>query len=173
MKNFRIFLFFLIFSFSHSNVIADMPHYLDFKYILNNSTAGKKVQDSLQKRLKDGISSLNKKEKSLQEEEKKMIQQKKVISQEEYIKKVNNLRKKVSSLQVERNSLLEKISKDRTKARNELMKNLNPIIENYMQEKKIRLVIDKKNIILSDEKLDITKEIMQALNAKLKSIKLN
>ena len=102
-----------------------------------------------------------------------MIQQKKVISQEEYIKKVNDLRKKVSSLQVERNSLLEKISKDRTKARNELMKNLNPIIEKYMQEKKIRLVIDKKNIILSDEKLDITKEIMQALNAKLKSIKLN
>ena len=97
MKNFRIFLFFLILSFSNSNVVADMPHYLDFKYILNNSTAGKKVQDTLQKRLKDGISSLNKKEKSLQEEEKKMIQQKKVISQEEYIKKVNNLRKKVGA----------------------------------------------------------------------------
>ena len=173
MKNFKIFLFFLILSFSASNVFADMPHYLDFNYILNNSNAGKKIQDNLQKRLKDGISSLNKKEKSLQEEERKMIQQKKVISQEEYIKKVNDLRKKVSSLQVERNSLLEKISKDRTKARNELMKNLNPIIENYMQEKKIRLVIDKKNIILSDEKLDITQEIMQALNAKLKSIKLN
>ena len=109
----------------------------------------------------------------MQEEEKKLIQQKKVISQEEYVKKVNNLRKKVSSLQVERNSLLEKISKDRNKARNELLKNLNPIIENYMQEKKIRLVVDKKNIILADEKLDITNEIMQALNAKLKSIKLN
>ena len=173
MKNLKFFLFFLILSFSSNNIAADMPYYLDFKYILNNSTAGKKVQDSLQKRLKDGISSLNKKEKSLQEEEKKMIQQKKVISQEEYVKKVNDLRKKVSSLQTERNSLLEKISKDRTNARNELMKNLNPIIENYMQEKKIRLVIDKKNIILSDEKLDITKEIMQALNAKLKSIKLN
>ena len=91
----------------------------------------------------------------------------------EAVKKVNDLRKKVSSLQTERNSLLEKISKDRTKARNELLKNLNPIIENYMQEKKLRLVIDKKNIILADEKLDITKEIMQALNTKLKSIKLN
>ena len=173
MKNFKIFLFFLILSFSASKVFADMPHYLDFNYILNNSNAGKKIQDNLQKRLKDGISSLNKKEKSLQEEERKMIQQKKVISQEEYIKKVNDLRKKVSSLQVERNSLLEKISKDRTKARNELLKNLNPIIENYMQEKKVRLVIDKKNIILADEKLDITKEIMQSLNTKLKSIKLN
>ena len=172
MKNFKIF-YFLIILFCNNNVFADMPHYLDFKYILNNSVAGKKVQDNLQKRLKDGISALNKKEKSLQEEEKKMIQQKKLISQEEYVKKVNNLRKKVSSLQVERNSLLEKISKDRSKARNELLKNLNPIIENYMQEKKIRLVVDKKNIILADEKLDITKDIMQALNAKLKSIKLN
>ena len=102
-----------------------------------------------------------------------MIQQKKVITQEEYIKKVKNLRKKVSSLQSERNNLLEKISKDRTKARNELLKNLNPIISDYMQEKKIRLVVDKKNIILADEKLDITKDIMKTLNDKLKSIKFN
>ena len=173
MKNFRIFLFLIISTLLTNSLHADMPHYLDFKFILNNSVAGKKVQDSLQKKLKDGVKSLNNKEKSLQEEEKKMIQQKKVISQEEYIKKVNNLRKKVSSLQNERNSLLEKISKDRTKARNELLKNLNPIISNYMQEKKIRLVVDKKNIILADEKLDITQDIMKALNAKLKSIKLN
>ena len=47
-----------------------MPYHLDFKFILNNSVAGKKAQDNLQKRLKDGIKSLNTKEKSLQEEEK-------------------------------------------------------------------------------------------------------
>ena len=128
MKNLKIILFFITLLFSNSYVTADMPHYLDFKYILNNSSAGKKVQESLQKRLKDGVSSLNKKEKSLQEEEKKIIQQKKVISQEEYVKKVNDLRKKVSSLQDERNNLLEKISKDRTKSRNELIKILNQII---------------------------------------------
>ena len=102
-----------------------------------------------------------------------MIEQRKVISQEEYIKKVSDLRKKVSSLQTERKNLLEKISKDRSKARTELLKNLNPIIKEYMQEKQIRLVIDKKNIILADEKLDITDDIMKALTAKLKSIKLN
>ena len=173
MKKIKIFLFSFTLIFLINNLYADMPHYLDFKYILNNSVAGKKAQDNLQKKLKDGINSLNKKEKSLQEEEKKMIQKKKVISQEEYVKKVNDLRKKVSSLRTERNTLLEKISKDRSKARNELLKNLNPIIKDYMQEKKIRLVVDKKNIILADEKLDITKDIMEALNGKLKSIKLN
>ena len=42
-----------------------------------------------------------------------------------------------------------------------------------MKEKKIRLVLDKKGILLADEKLDITLEIMKILNQKLKSIKLN
>ena len=173
MKKLKVFLFFFTFLILSNNSNADMPYHLDFKFILNNSVAGKKAQDNLQKRLKDGIKSLNTKEKSLQEEEKKMIEQRKVISQEEYIKKVSDLRKKVSSLQTERKNFLEKISKDRSKARTELLKNLNPIIKEYMQEKQIRLVIDKKNIILADEKLDITDDIMKALNAKLKSIKLN
>ena len=42
-----------------------------------------------------------------------------------------------------------------------------------MNEKKIRMVIDKKNILLADETLDITKDIMVLLNKKLKSINLN
>ena len=52
-----------------------MPYYLDFKYILNNSIAGKKAQDNLQKKLKDGIKSLNSKKNLFKK--KKMIQQKK------------------------------------------------------------------------------------------------
>ena len=42
-----------------------------------------------------------------------------------------------------------------------------------MNEKKIRVVMDKKNILLADETLDITKDIMALLNKKLKSINLN
>ena len=171
LKNF-LYTFFILFALSKP-VYADALVYLDFKYILNNSTAGKKAQDSLKKRLDSGIKSLNSKEKSIQEEERKIIQQKKVVTQEEYLKKVYELRKKVSVLQKDRNKLLESVAKDRRKAKNELLKNLNPIIETYMQEKKIRLVIDKKNIILADEKLDITKEIIKILNTKLQSIKLN
>ena len=52
------------------------------------------------------------------------------------------------------------------------MKALNPIIKDYMNEKKIRMVIDKKSLLLADENLDITKEITSRLNKKLKSIKL-
>ncbi len=156
-----------------SLVKAEPIHYINFKYILNESEAGKKAQNFLKKKLENGIKQLNDREKKIQEEEKKIIQQKKIISQEEYKKKVTDLRKKVSALQKERKSIIESVSKERSKARNELLKNLNPIMKNYMQEKQIRMVLDKKNIILADEKLDITEDIIKLLNKKIKNIKLN
>ena len=85
---------------------------------------------------------------------------------------MSDLRKKVSLLQKERSQILDSVAKQRTKARNELLKNLNPIIRDYMNEKKIRMVIDKKSILLADENLDLTQEIIVELNKKLKSINL-
>ena len=41
-----------------------------------------------------------------------------------------------------------------------------------MGEKNIKIVLDKKNVLLGDENLDITKDIMGLLNKKLKSINL-
>ena len=146
---------------------------MDFKYILNQSEAGKKAQLSLKNKLDNGIKKIQKKEKTIQEEEKNIIKQKKVVSAEEYKKKVNDLRAKVSALQKERSSLLKSVAEERSKMRSELLKNLNPIIKDFMKEKNIRMVIDKKSMLLADEDLDITQDIMQKLNAKLKTIKLN
>jgi Skp family chaperone for outer membrane proteins len=156
-----------------TNLYAEVPYFIDFKYILNQSDAGKKAQQTLKNKLDNGIKKIQAKEKSIQEEEKKIIAQKKIISSEEYKKKVDELRNKVSNLQKERNKLLNDVSKQRTNARNELLKNLNPIIRDYMKQKQIRMVIDKKNLLVAEDSLDITKDIMALLNNKLKSIKLN
>ena len=174
MKYFNKFLFFLVLFFSfQTHSISDIPYFIDFKYILNESKAGKEAQVFLKNKLNNGIKNLKSQEKKIQEEEKKIIQQKKLITQEEYKKKVTNLRAKVASLKKERNSLLNDVSKKRAKAKNELLKNLNPIIQVYMDEKKIRMVVDKKSILLADTKLDITQDIIKILDTKLKSIKLN
>ena len=42
-----------------------------------------------------------------------------------------------------------------------------------MKQKQIKMVIDKKNLLVAEDSLDITKDIMALLNNKLKSIKLN
>jgi len=170
IRNFIYIVFFITFT---SVSYADSTYFVDFKFILNESNAGKEAQKFLKNKLDKGIKSLQTQEKKIQEEEKKIIQQKKVVSAEEYKKSVTDLRLKVSKLQKERNNLISEVGKQRAKARQELLKNLNPIIAEYMEEKKIRMVIDKKSMLLADESLDITEDIIKILNTKLKSIKLN
>ena len=153
-----------------ANLKAASPHFIDFKYVLNESIAGKKAQEDLKSQLEKGIAKLNKDEKKLLEEEKKIIQQKKIINPDEYKKKVDELRSKVSKLQKERQSLLNNVAKQRSKARTELLKNLNPILEKYMKEKNINMIVDKKNLIVAANELNITPNIINLLNEKIKSL---
>ena len=170
MKKFFLTLLITLWS---SFLFAETPYYLDFNYILNESNAGKKAQTTLKNRLDSGIKSLNGKEKSIQESEKKLIQKKKIISAEEYKKEIQTLRASVAKLQKERSDLINSIAKKKKKAKDELLKNLNPIIKDYMIEKKIRMVVNKKALVLADENLDITQDIIKIFNTKLKEIKLN
>ena len=163
---------FVIISFQTKS-FAQAPSYVDFKYILNQSKAGKDAQLYLKNKLDNGVKDLKAQEKKIQNEEKKIIQQKKLISPEEYKSKVTDLRKKVETLRNQKDKLFDSVNSQRTKARTELLKNLNPIIKDYMKANKIRVVLDKKAILLADENLDITKPITDLLNKKLKSIKLN
>ena len=174
MKNYKKFFFSIILLlFLPNALMADLSKYLDFKFVLNESEAGKKAQAQLKKKLDNGIKNLSKQEKIIREEEKNIIKQKKILSPEEYKKKVTVLRKKVSDLQKKRSKLLNSVSNQRSKARSELLKNLNPVVKEYMVEKNIRMVLDKKGIILADEKLDITNDIIKKLNAKIKTLKLD
>ena len=75
-KYFKTFLLIFFFSNTSNNSYADIPHYIDFKFILNNSVAGKKTQTELKKNYEKNINALMQKEKKIQEEE-KIIQQKK------------------------------------------------------------------------------------------------
>ena len=169
----KFIIIFSIFFTLQTYLYANTVYFLDTKILLNKSTAGKKAQDLLKNKLEQGSKNIANKEKNLLSEEKKIIEQKKVLSNEEYKKKVNELRKKVSTLQKERVSLLKEVSDKRAKAKKKLLETLNPIVKKYMIEKNIQIVLDKKSVLLADDNLDITKEIIELLNKELKSINLN
>ena len=175
MKICKSLLVIILFVFLNLEVRADQtqPHFIDFKKVLNQSTAGKKAQDFLKNKLESEMKKFKKQEDGIRKEEKDLIAKKKLITQEEYKKKVENLRKKVSELQKNRQASLSDVGKLRAKAKKELLQKLNPIIKKYMVDNKIRMVIDKKSLILADEKINITKEILNKLNEELKLIKLN
>ncbi len=175
LSKMRKFLITLLFSsiFIFTNLSADSTYFIDFSRVLNESDAGKKAQDFLKKKLETEAKKFKKQEEDLRKEESQLISQKKLITNEEYQKKVESLRKKVASLQKNKQASFTDIANKRSKARTELLKKLNPIIKKYMEEKKIRLVIDKKAVLLGDTNLEITSEVIKELNNQLKSLNLN
>lgn len=164
------FLFLLFFNNQYLNAST---YFLDFKSIIDSSEAGKKANKILKNELEEGIKKLKIKESELQNEEKNIIKKKNILSAEEYKKQIVSLRKKVAALQKDRNKTLEAISVKRNKIKKKLLEEINPIVKAYMVEKNIRIVIDKKSVLLGDDELDITSNILDLLNKKLKNLNFN
>jgi len=147
--------------------------YIDMKYVLNNCKAGKAVQDYLAKTFKDNQKKFLNMEEKLKEEETNLLGKKNDLSKEDYMKETDALRKKVMDYQTTRRVSVEKIAKQRSDARNKLLEEITPILEAYTKENDISLVIDKKNLVMGNSDLDITKIVIEKLNTALPSIKLN
>ena len=147
--------------------------YIDMKYILNQSTAGKKAQDFLKKSFEGAQSKFSKTEKELRAEETDLLEKKTILDKEEYKKKADTLRKKVIKFQTERRTTLDKISKLRIASRQKLLKQLDPILKNYIDEKNISFILDKKNILAGSNVFDATDIITEKLNKELPSLNLN
>ena len=145
---------------------------LDLTYVLNQSTAGKGAQEFLKKTFEDNLKKFSGKEKALKEEEKDLLAKKNILSKEEYGKKMNSLRKKNIDYQKERRSSIDKITMLRAEARGTLLKKLKPILESYIKENNVSLVLDKKYILGGGTTSDITEVIVEKLNKELPSLKL-
>ena len=144
--------------------------YLDMKFVLNNSKAGKGVQNFLQKSFKENQKKFLDQENELKKEESDLLTQKTILSKEEYQKKADDLRKKVIDYQSQRRASIDKITTQRATARKKLIDKLDPILQTYIKENNISLIVDKKNILMGNNDLDLTNIIIEKLNKELPSL---
>ena len=162
---------FLVLICTHANAEKKIA-YIDMKYILNNSKAGKGAQDFLKKSFTKNQKIFTDEENKLKEEEKDLLIKKNIITKEEYQKKTDELRKKVIDYQSKRRSSLDKITKQRAEARAELLTKLDPILKKYVNDNNISIVIDKKNVIMGKADFDLTNIIIEKLNKELPTLNL-
>tara|TARA_Y100000590_G_scaffold125652_1_gene143684 strand:- start:458 stop:982 length:525 start_codon:yes stop_codon:yes gene_type:complete len=170
LVKFFVVTFFLIVSthtFAEQKIVV-----LDMKYVLNNSKAGKGAQDFLQKSFKDNAKKFSDMEKALKKDERDLLEKKNILSKEEYTKKSDALRKKVIDYQSQRRSSLDKIATLRAESRETLIKKVEPIVDTYIKENNISIVLDKKNMIGGLNEFDITNVIVEKLNKELPSLNL-
>ena len=160
--------------FGTTNAFAeDKVVYIDMNKILTDSKVGIFVEKELTKSHEAKLDNFNKTEEELKKEEIDLISKRNVMAREDFDKNVKILNEKAQEYQSQRRKWFDDISAKRNKARAEVLKSLDPIMSDYFEQNKISLILYKRNIAIGTGELDVTDIIIDELNKKLPSIKLN
>ena len=144
--------------------------FVDIDKIVADSNAGKKIQKSINQKIKTQNDKFKKIEANLKKNEEEILKQKNVISKEELDKKVKDFQEKLQNFRNERNKFNRDINKRNLEATNKMVNEINKILTNYAAENSISLVVQKKHIIIGKSELDITDKILKEFNNQVKSI---
>ena len=145
---------------------------VDLNLILLESKAAKnatKQFEIIQKEIEEEIIESDKK---MLEERNKLIEQQSVIAPEAFELKAQDYEKKLQTYQVEKQNKLRKLEGVLQNARNEILENVKPILEELSKEIGVTIILEKNSVLLSAANMDITDNVIKKLNKKLPKIKV-
>ena len=65
------------------------------------------------------------------------------------------------------------VNKKRIEATSKILTALKPILAEYSEKNSISLILEKKTVVIGKSELEITNQILELVNKKIKNIKLN
>ncbi len=166
----KIFFLFLFIGISYSN---ENIRFININFIVNNSEAGKtlnKIIEDKNKKIKSELSILSNK---IEKKKSKIISQKNILKKEEYQNLVKAYEKEVRDFNQIRKKKTDDINKFIVNSQKKIIETLNPIITTFLKKESIQILLQKDKIIFGDERLDITKKILEIFNDKHKKIKFD
>ena len=161
-----IIIFFIILNFNNNLYSKNSVVYLNVNYIFNSSNSGSEMNKLIQKKIKNLENKVKIFSDNIEIKKNEIIKQKNVISQTEYNKKfkiVDDEIKVFNSKIKEENNEINKIRKE---ARLNFTTELQKILADYSALNSIDLIINQENILVGNKKLDISEDILKAVNEK-------
>ncbi len=138
--------------------------------LLNNSIVGKSVNKKIGSIIEKNKLEKENLEKDIKADDEKISSQKNVLNDEEIKKMVNDLNKKIKNYQEIISEHKKNVQKIRVDSSAIILENLKPILSEYSDKNSISIVLQKKDVIIGKNELNITKDIIKILDNKLKKI---
>ena len=165
LRKFLILITVLFFSFNLTITSANENiRYINVDEILNNSDLGKIIIDKLKKQNDINIDKIKTKENEIKKENEELTKLKNIITEEEFSKKLIILKKKIDDFNILKKELSDELNEFKKKEIKLFFEKINPIIEKYMEQNSIALILDKKNIFVARSDYDMTKELLDLIN---------
>ena len=164
--------FLIIFLFFFLNIHASSADqkivYLNLDAIVQNSVPGKLILEQLDTRKNKDIENFKLREKRLRDKEIDIIKKKNIILKEEFENQVSLLRNEMNIYNEEKEKIFLEFEKNKNKKLNVFLEKITPIIENFVKDNSINIVLNEKNLFIASKKFDITDEIIELVNKTIK-----
>ena len=161
-----IYLFLLL---SPSNAYSsEKVVYLDVDFIINKSKPAISIIKKIDKIRDKETKNIQNAEEQIKKKNDELKKTKNLISEDEFKVKVAKFRDELKEFEAKKIKTINEINKKRQKELNDFLSLINPLIQEYMEKNSIDIVIDKKNIFIAKSENDITKDILEIVNNKIK-----
>ena len=107
---------------------------------------------------------------SIKKDDEDISAKKNILNQDELNKKINLLNNKIKKYQEQINTNRKELDTLKLKYTKVLLEKLKPILSHYSKENSVSLIIDKKNIVIGINDLNITNDIIKILDNNVKKI---
>ena len=134
------------------------------EHVVKSSNAGKKILDKIKKINENNVEILKEKELKLKKIEENIKKKQNILSKEELEEEIIKLRIQVNNLRTEKDDMVKNVNEIKNNELKKLYKEINPIIQSYMDKNNITILLDMKNIIAGKTNYNITKEIIDEIN---------
>jgi Skp family chaperone for outer membrane proteins len=169
---FKNFLFIIFFSFlSISELKAnDKISYVDMDYIITNTIVGKSLLENFKKEEKLKVEKFKTSDEDFKNKEKKILAKKNLVTNEEINKELRSLQVEFQNYRKNKIKEIDELKAKRNRNILNFIKLINPIIEKYMTDNSIGILLDKKNIFIASKNYDITQNLITLIDKDIKSI---
>jgi|TARA_B100000131_G_scaffold169769_1_gene164021 Skp family chaperone for outer membrane proteins len=173
MKYIKIFLiicFFNTHAFSNENEIKFPIRYIDINLIVNDSLVGKKIRKIITDENNKLKNKHKKREEELRNKKNEILSKKNILNEKDFENEVNQHQQNVEKYHSNKRNDLEKLNKKNIELSKNFMVKIDEIVINYAKENSIDLLLKKDALIVSNSQLDISKDILDEVNKKIKKI---
>ena len=160
-----IFIIILIFNLNlaHSN---DKVSFINLDLLIQQTNIGKLILKDIEQINKKNIENLKIKESELKSIEDDIKKKKNIISKDEFENEVIRLRQNIKKFKNYKNKLVSEIENKKNNDIKEFFTKVNPIIQNYMDNNSIDILLERKNVFMSKNSSDITEKLIIEINKK-------
>ena len=154
----------------NSTKANDKISYVNIDYLISNTIAGKSLLENLKKEEKLKVDKFKTSDEDYKNKEKKILAKKNLVTKEEINKELRSLQVEFQNYRKKKIKEIDELKAKRNRNILNFIKLINPIIEKYMSDNSIAILLDKKNIFIASKNYDITKNLITLIDKDIKSI---